>query len=492
MAKKISIVLTALLLLLAGAVSGFIFGFSYAPDGYTGDTDLTDVTLLEIMELLESDHYTQPEKDAMYKGMLDGLVEAIGDPYTTYFDYEEYQSYTDGFTESYVGIGVTISSREDYLVVEEVKKDGPADDAGVFPNDLIVEVEGESIKGMNFYEVRDMLIGEEGTTVNIGIIRSGYEDVIILSMPRAVIETPTVEYQVINQDGKDIGYIEVTTFGDETAENFTKAIDALEEQGIEGLIIDLRNNGGGHLSSVLSMLQDFLVDDGNYMFSTEHYVNGELHISEYEATRSEKRAYDIVTLVNENSASASEVFASSMQEQGGYKLIGVTTFGKGTMQTDQYVESTCTKTSIGTLDCSEADRLHISIGKWYTSDHNWVHFDGGSEGITPDIIVEKSENESLYKLFLLDGDTLTFDTVDTRVELMQKILVIMGYDVRTDGYFDLATQNAIKDIQTNNTLTSDGIVNNETMNILNTALDVFQDDLANDTQLNEALDYLSE
>ncbi len=492
MQKKILLVVLGILLVVVGAVPAYLYGFASAPDGYNGDTELTDATLLEIMELLEGDHYSQPEKDALLEGMLEGLVESIDDPYTTYFDYEEYITYAANFTESYVGIGVTISSREDYLVVEEVRKDGPADDAGMLPNDLIVEVDSTSIKGMNFYDVRDMIVGEAGTTVMIGLVRAGYDEIIYLEMTRALIETPTVEYQTLTENGKKIGYIEVSTFGDETAENFSDAIDDLESQGIEGLVVDLRNNGGGHLSSVLSMLREFLIRDNGYMFSTEHYNDGELIVNEYTATRNNERDYEIVTLVNGNSASASEVFASAMQEQGDYKVIGEQTFGKGTMQTDQYITSTCEETTYGTLDCSEADRLHISIGKWFTADHNWVHYDGGTDGVTPDTIVEPSSNELLYKLFLLDGDTLSYDTVETRTEIVQQILVIMGYNVRIDGYFDTATLNAVKDVQTNNALTSDGIINNETMAILNAALDTYQDDLANDTQLSEALDYLSE
>jgi carboxyl-terminal processing protease len=239
------------------------------------------------------------------------------------------------------------------------------------------------------------------------------------------------------------------------------------------------------------MLREFLVDDDRAMFYTEQYTNGEKTTSEYHAILNEKKPYDIVTLVNGNSASASEVFASSMQEHGGYKLVGEVTFGKGTMQQDRYVESTCTENTFGTLDCSEADRIHISIGTWYTTNHNWVHFDGGSDGITPDILVEKSENELLYKLFLLNDETLEFDTVDDRTVIVQKILNIMGYDVRTDGYFDQETYDAIIDIQSNNGLTETGIINNETMSILNEALDNYKNNPTNDTQLQEAINYLT-
>ena len=167
-----------------------------------------------------------------------------------------------------------------------------------------------------------------------------------------------------------------------------------------------------------------------------------------------------------------------MQEQGGYPLLGTVTYGKGTMQTDRRIVST------------EADSIHITIGKWLTSDGNWVHFNGGTDGVTPNMIVELTKYETAYKLFLFDGEVLQYDQVDPRIKNMQLILNVMGYDVREDGYFDLDTKLAIKDIQTDNGLTSDGIVDNNLLNILNTALDTYQDAYDNDSQLQAAIDYL--
>lgn len=488
--KKIGIVVATIILSVFLVAVGFFGGQLLTPDGYFGDTEITDTTVLEILELLETDHYKQPETEELYKGLIDGAIDALDDPYTTYFDYDEYAQYLDTYTESYVGIGVTISARDEYLVVEEVNLNGPADTAGMLPNDLIITVDSVSIAGMNFYDVRDMIVGDEGTTVTIEIIREGYDDPIPLEITRALIESPTVVYERVEKEGSYYGYIKVTTFGDETAEKFHDAIEDLEKQGIDGMVIDLRNNGGGHLGTVLSMLREFLVDDDTPMFYTDYYSDGVLNEDEYYATRDEKKTYDIVTLINGNSASASEVFASSMQEHGGYTLVGETSFGKGTMQQDRYVESTCTEGSLGTLDCSSADRVHISIGRWYTSDKNWVHFDGGTDGITPDIIVEPSEQEKLFKIFLLNGETIEFDTVDSRLEIIQQILNIMGYDVRTDGYFDNDTLLAIKDIQSNNGLTNDGIINDEVMAILNAELDTYKGILWNDQQFLEAIEYL--
>jgi len=227
------------------------------------------------------------------------------------------------------------------------------------------------------------------------------------------------------------------------------------------------------------MLRQFLISDGKPMFSTEYFDDGEFKRDEYFASRNEDRGYDIVTLVNGNSASASEVFASAMQEHGGYTLVGQTTYGKGTMQRDVSLSATL------------GDSLHITIGKWFTSDGNWVHYDGGSDGITPDIVVDLTAIEQAYKVFLFGDETeIMYDTVDQRVADIQLILNIMGYNVRTDGYYDIATKQAISDIQITHFLTVTGNIDSDTLVVINEALDLYQDDPLNDSQLQAAIAYL--
>jgi len=442
-------------------------------------SEITHDVFLEVMNLLMNDHFSQPTEADLLQGALDGMIASLDDPFTSYYDLEQVESYQQSFGESYVGIGVTVRFSDDLIVVESVKEGGPADNAGIRVNDIIAMVDGESILELPFYETIGRIIGDEGTDVTIGIVRAGVIDIINLTMTRAVIDSATVIFDSFMRNDELIGYIKVTTFGDETVNLFVNALADLETEGIEGLIVDLRNNGGGHLGTVLNMLNQFLINDGNPMFSTEYYSNGELRKNDYISNRDEARLYPIVTLVNENSASASEVFASAMQEHGSFKVIGVTTYGKGTMQTDQDIVAT-----IG-------DKLHITIGKWFTSDGNWVHYDGGTDGVIPDIIVEQSEIERAYKVFLInDEGELQFDTVDLRVANIQLILNMMGYTVRTDGYYDEFTRDAILDIQSNNVLTETGNMDSETLLVINEALDVFRDDLLNDSQLEAAISYL--
>lgn len=434
----------------------------------------------EIMEQLMNNHYTQPNKDDLWQGAIDGMLDSVNDPYTSYFDYDEFVSYQNGFGEDYVGIGVTVQYHDERIVVEEVKPNSPADNAGILPNDIIVEVDGEDITDLPFYDAIQNVIGEENTEVSVGVVRSGFDNIITFTMTREVIENSTVYYTHYLEGTKTIGYIKVTKFGDETATLFEEAITALETLGIDGLVIDMRNNPGGHLYTVIDMLQQLLVDDQREMFSIEYYSNSQFIRDEFYGKLDEKKTYEIVTLINGNSASAAEVFASAMKEHGEYPVVGTTSFGKGTMQTDVKLQQ------------DDEDLIHLTIGKWITANGNWVHFDGGTNGVVPTNESKLTRIELAYKLFMANDEKLVYDTVDPRTENLQIILNEMGYTVRTDGYFDQATKDAIIDIQTTNSLSLTGDVDSEVLVYINQFLDTFKDDYKNDTQLATAIDLFNE
>ena len=441
--------------------------------------EFTDGLFLEVLEMLESNHFSQPSKEVLIEGAIEGMINVLDDPFTSYFDSSQVESYVSGYGESYVGIGVTVQFLDKLVVIQSVVEGGPADKGGIRANDIIVEVDGESAIGQDFYAVIGKVIGDEGTDVTVGIVRNGVDEILYITMTREVIENPTVVYESYIEGTELIGYIKVNTFGTETADLFGEAIDALEAEGMDSLIVDLRVNGGGYLTAVLSMLREFLVNNENPMFSTETYIDGITNREDYFGYRIYPKNYDIVTLVNGNSASASEVFASAMQEHGNYTIVGVTTYGKGTMQTDKPLTATL------------ADELHITIGKWFTSDNNWVHYDGGTDGVTPNIIQELNEYEKAYKVFLLNDEVIMYDSVDDRVANIQLVLTIMGYSVRTDGYFDLDTKEAVMEIQTNNSLSVTGNLDSDTLEIINEALSDYQNNPDNDSQLQAAIDYLT-
>lgn len=433
-----------------------------------------DVTFNEVMDKLLEQHDSNPTKELLWEGAIDGMIEILDDPYTSYFDYDEYVQYNQNFGETYVGIGVSVTVTDGKIIVETVKNNGPAAVSGMQANDIIVSVDGEDITEESLYEVINKIKGDIDTDVTVGVLRQGAPEIIEITMTRAEIDNPSVEASVLIQEGELIGYIKVNTFGDDTDELFGNAIDDLEAQNITGLIVDLRNNGGGRLSTVSAMLKEFLLDDGKQIFGFDAYFNGQQQQVSYYGTRSSLRDYDVVTIVNGGSASASEVFASAMQEHGGYTVLGTQTFGKGTMQ------------QTPALITTENDALHITIGKWLTSDGNWVH----GVGVTPDILVERSAVQRAYKVFLDQEEVIVEDTVDFRTENIQVILNAMGYTVRTDGYFDGATKTAIETIQSLNGITISGEINNETLVVINEFLSTYNQQTDNDAQIHAALEHL--
>lgn len=455
-------------------IASFYSGFLYRGVDPIVDGDL-DARILEVMNELQENHYSRPSEDDLVRGAIDGMIAALDDPFTTYFSASEQEEYNQGFQESYVGIGVTVSYVDDLIVVEQVSTNGPADQAGILVNDIIAFVDGEDVRDDAFHEAISKVVGEVGTTVEIGVIRQGVELPIYFEVERQLIDSPSMTYEIIEEDSQVIGYIDVNTFGAETADLFSNAVSEFDSQQVDGLVIDLRDNGGGYLSAVMAMLDEFLLDNGKPIFSTEYYTDGSYRREEYFATNEEKKPYQIITLINGNSASASEVFASAMQEHGGYLVIGTTSYGKGTMQTDIKLAAVL------------GDSIHLTIGKWFTSNEGWVHYDGGTDGVTPDITVEQSDVMKAYKVFLLDNEEILYDTVSSRLTNIQVILNGMDYPVRTDGYFDDETRNAIMDIQSNNNLTVNGEINSETLLVLNDFLTDYKEDMTNDLQLMEAI-----
>jgi carboxyl-terminal processing protease len=395
------------------------------------EDDVLDNPLFEsyisVLDILHTAHYSEPSIDELIQGSIEGMIDSIGDPHTSYFDYEEMTSYQASFEESYSGIGVSVRYSDELLIVEQVFEGSPAETAGIRVNDVIAYVDYEDIRTLPYGDIIALIVGEAGTTVTIGVIRDGQEDPIHLDVTRATISNPTIEYEIFLKDGKTIGYIDVNVFGDDTDTLFIEAITNLEAQGIDGLMIDVRNNGGGRLTTVVNMLKALLVDNDIPMFSTVSYTQDIPVTTNYFGNLAEPKSYPIVTLVNGGSASASEVFASSMKEHGGYEVVGLQTYGKGTMQTDYSIVNT------------DGDSLHISIGKWLTSDGNWVHFDGGTDGVIPTIQVSLSDISLSYKMYLYEDGIIEYDTVGDRVQNLQVILSSMGYDLRVDGYVDSVT-----------------------------------------------------
>ena len=315
------------------------------------------------------DYDEENVESGIYKGMMAGL----GDVYTNYYTPEEYASFMESSNGSYSGIGAMLS--QDYntgiITVVKVFEGSPAAEAGVQPDDILYKVKGEEVTGMDLNLVVSDLKGEEGTDVEASFMRG--TDVLDLTLTRRSIEVPTVEYRLITDK---IGYISISEFDDVTDDQFIAALDDLNSQGMENLIIDLRDNGGG-LVDVTCDILDQLLPDGLIVYTEDKDGNREEETSDAEHYFPGKMA----VLVNGNSASASEIFAGAIKDYGVGTLIGTQTFGKGIVQS--------------LFPLSDGSAIKITVSRYYTPAGNNIH----EVGITPDIILEKdAESEEDNKL----------------------------------------------------------------------------------------------
>ncbi len=447
--------------------------YRWVPHG----THYNDIIFEDVLDLFLRWHYREVEEHEFYKHAIFGLFDALGDPYTSYMTPEDLERWQQSLGEAFVGVGITVENINEDVIVRMVWSDSPAERAGMRAGDRITHIDGDNVEDLTYLQTLMLLIGEEGTAVELGVDRPGVPETLFFAMTRETIPNPSVEHEVLDVDGKPIGYLKINTFGSQTPSLMTAAINAMEsDDHIEGLIIDLRYNTGGYLGAVRTMINTFLPAGELPMFTTETFIDGTWQTTEYNATGTATKAYDIVVVINEYSASASEVFAAAMQEKGGYTIIGQPSLGKGTMQ--------------GSFTLDNGSTINLTFGKWLTPEGNWVHKgEGDMDGVQPDILVDLDENFSLFNIFLRAGDTLVYDTVSIHTANAQGILTIMGYDVRTDGYFDLDTQEAVEAVQAANDLDVTGHIDGPTAALLSEALLDYIRDPENDTQLQSALMY---
>ncbi len=436
-------------------------------------TTVYDEELLkEVMNLLLNWHYKGVGEETLYEGALRGMIRALDDPYTTYMTPEEAERFSEGLGEDFVGIGVAVENVDDNVVVRKVWSDSPAEEAGLLPGDVVTHVDGEDVRPFSFTDTLLKLLGEEGTSVEVGVSRTAVPETLFFTMVRTRIPNPSAEYEVVHLDDKTVGYLKINSFGSATPGIVEGALDHFEDEiGIDGLIIDVRNNSGGYLHAVRRIADMFLPAGDLPLFYAEIY--------EYPAqwaSGTETKPYDILTLINGGSASASEVLAGALMEKGGYDALGTPTFGKGTIQ--------------GGVTLSTGSTLNLTYARWLTPEANWIHEgEGDYDHIAPTIHMEQNPLLRAHSIFLPDGEALVFDTVGIHNENAQRILKALGHDVRTDGYYGECTVEAVETYQDEKGLPVTGEIDSTTAKSMNEAYLAYRTDRANDTQFQKALEY---
>mgnify|MGYP000903448501 CR=1 FL=1 len=280
--------------------------------------------LQEVRSIIRGYYYHPVSERILYSYEdVEKLIEILGDPYTQYFSPEEYQEFMEDTNGSYGGVGMELGVKDGAVVIISVFKGSPAEAAGLKPGDIITAVNGKSTYGESLDSAAGMVRGEPGTKVTLTVLRG--ETSFNVTLTRKIIELETVEYELLDSG---VGYIRITTFSSDVGEKTEKALRELKAQGAKGIILDLRNNPGGYLSSALEVADLFLPQGRTIMF-----VKNSRETVRLAAERPLVNTLPLVVLVDHGSASASEIVAAALKENNAGILVGTTTFGKGTVQT---------------------------------------------------------------------------------------------------------------------------------------------------------------
>ncbi len=374
-----------------GCILGVLIALNLNPEVKEIVKTVSKVTLLD--KYIDKYYLNGTEELQMTEGIYKGYLDSLEDPYSVYYTQKEYQDLLETTTGTYCGIGAVVSQNMDtgIITIVEPYEGSPAAEAGLLPGDMIYKVEGEEVTGEDLTKVVAKMKGEEGTDVDVTVFRSSTNKYIDVTITRRQIEIETIDYEMLDNS---IGYIEVTSFDGVTAEQFRSALDDLEAQGQKGLIIDLRDNGGGRLDIVVDML-DRMLPEGVLVSTKTREGKG----AAYKSTDEEQFDKPLVVLMNGNSASASEVFAGAIQDYEAGILVGTTSFGKGIVQT--------------IFDLQDGSAIKLTTSEYFTPKGRNIHGDG----LTPDVEVELDE-ELLTQLSIEKEDDNQLQAAIEEIEKM--------------------------------------------------------------------------
>ena len=389
--NTIEVVLIAILALAFGGVVGVVLAYTAKPLSIITNTDSpSDIQEVEkIYDNLLSKYYGEIDKQTLSDAAIKGMIEALNDPYSTYIDAENTDDFDEQIYGYYVGVGTEITlNDENQFEVTNIFENTPATDANIELHDIVVKVNNEDVSGKTVSDIGKLIQGEIGTDVTLTLRRG--EEEFDVTITRDRIDLISVTSQIFEKDDKRIGYIKVTNFASNTFNQFQTALNELEENDIESLIIDVRDNLGGQLEVATQIASLFLTKD-----KVVYQLNTNGIIQPIYSTGPGSFQKPITVLINGATASASEVLAIALQESADATVIGTTSYGKGTIQ-ESY------KLSTGAT-------IKFTVQEWLSPNGNTVN----EVGVKPDIEVSETENPG-------ETDTLETDTVlQTAITIMQ-------------------------------------------------------------------------
>jgi len=321
----------------------------------------------EAWQIIHQQYVDQPLDDTkLMEGAIRGMMESLGDPHSTYMDPQTYKDANAQLAGSYEGIGATVDTTGQYLTVISTFPSSPAEKVGIVSGDQIIGVDGKDMTGINPELVRQKVIGPAGSTVHLTIARQGAAAPLQFDVVRAKITMASSSGKMLPNG---IAYVQITTFGENTTKELTNALQTLMAQHPKGLILDLRDNGGGYLQTAVEVVSQF-VDKGTVLY--EQYGDGSK--KEYTVIPGGMATkIPMVVLINEGTASASEITAGALQDYGRAKLVGVVSYGKGSVQ--------------NWVPLSNAQgAVRVTIARWLTPKNRQID----KKGLTPDVYVQRT------------------------------------------------------------------------------------------------------
>lgn len=439
------------------------------------ETSVSDMSAIdEAYERILKSSVHPVEGDLLVEGALRGMAGTLGDPYSRYMTEAEAKAHKESLADERVGIGLEVMESNGRFIVVTPVKESPAAKAGAKPYDEIVRVDGERVEGKSLSDLLAAIKGDKGTKVSLTVFRETENRHVELNMKRAALHIHTVTSELIEKENQKIGYVEISMFGEKTAEEWEKQTRSLVERGIDGLLIDVRGNPGGYLHSVEAVVSTLLENGATYAYMQDSKGVLEplpvlaLEEDEYVKTL---RKVPVILLQNEGSASASEVLSGALKSNNRAVIAGTKSFGKGTVQE--------------TWELSNGGEMKLSSHKWLTPGQEWIH----GIGVKADFLVEAN---SLFQMEPVPvSGTFKIGDFDKDVEYGQKVLKALGYSMaRVDGYFDEHTAQAIQEFRDEKKLKGDPEMDTAFFQAIRETVITYKSSKKNDEQLQMSIGYL--
>ncbi|KRM90980.1 S41 family peptidase [Liquorilactobacillus cacaonum] len=420
-----------------------------------------------VYSALYNGYYKTVSKQKLVNGALTGMVNSLGDPFTDYMSKSETESLNNTISSSFTGIGAEVQKKGNYIQIIAPIQGTPAKKAGLQADDLILKIDGKSIKGYSLSKAISLIRGKKGTSVTVTIKRG--DSTFTKKIIRATIPVKTVTGHLLPKN-KTIGYIQVSTFSENTSSEFKAEIKALRKKGAKSFVIDMRDNPGGLMDQALKMSSMFVQNGKTILQVQQRGQSAQVYKAGKKYDGGFKVHEKTVVLINSGSASAAEIFSAALNQSANIKLIGTKSYGKGTAQT--------------TLPFTDKTELKMTIAKWLTPNGSWINH----KGLTPTI---KADYPSYaYQTAIDTKKTYSKDEVSKQVKKAQVLLNALNYSVGdANGYFGDSTVSAVNKFQTDNKLTVNGTLDKETINKLEEL--AAQKISENDNALNVAITQLN-